>query len=251
MSSGKSAAKRPWIARAALPGELLVADHAAELGEVRAAGATAPEIGRPEVAQRALQHLVPASELVGAREHGVRDARHGTGDYVASASSNCPFAATNAGSVTSFVWRGRGEVDPHVGHDAARPRRHHDDAVGQEQRLLDIVGDEHDGAPVTGPHLLQPLLHRTAGDRVEGAERLVEQEHGSRHEEGAEQRDPLPHATRECRGPRAFEPREAEPLEARGRLRPRVLARSTPATSAPSVAFAITRRHGMSRSCCG
>jgi hypothetical protein len=31
----------------------------------------------------------------------------------------------------------------------------------------------------------------------------------------------------------------------------RAAPRSTPATSAPSVAFAITRRHGISRSCCG
>ena len=73
-------------------------------------------------------------------------------------------------------------------------------------------------AAVAGPHLLQPLLHRPAGDRVERAERFVEQEHGSRHEERAQQRDPLAHAAR--RAPRARRVRTRRARTARSARRP-------------------------------
>ncbi len=42
--------------------------------------------------------------------------------------------------------RGRGELDLELRDHASGPRREHDHAVGQQHRLLDVVGDEHDRA---------------------------------------------------------------------------------------------------------
>ena len=60
-----------------------------------------------------------------------------------------------------------------VGDDAAGA--HHHDAVGEQHRLLDIVGD-HDGGHAE-PLVQRPVggAQRVAGDRIERAERLVHQ----------------------------------------------------------------------------
>ena len=42
---------------------------------------------------------------------------------------------------------------------AAGPCAHHDDAVGEEQRLVDVVGDEHGGRRDLAPDVEQDLLH--------------------------------------------------------------------------------------------
>lgn len=47
--------------------------------------------------------------------------------------------------------------------DAARTGGHHDDPVGEEDRLVDVVGDEHDGAPVAAPGVEQGFLHPDPG----------------------------------------------------------------------------------------
>ena len=44
--------------------------------------------------------------------------------------------------------------------------RHHDDPIGQEQGLLDVVSDEKHRAAIGHPYLLQPFLHRAARDRI-------------------------------------------------------------------------------------
>ena len=56
------------------------------------------------------------------------------------------------------------------------PRRHHHHPVGEEHRLGDRVGDEHDGGAGLGADPHQLGLHPLAGHLVERAERLVHQQ---------------------------------------------------------------------------
>ena len=73
--------------------------------------------------------------------------------------------------------RGRGERHPPVADDArARPRRHDHDAVGQRDRLLQIVGDEQHRLAVGVPQFQQQIAHDLPGLGVERAERLVHQQ---------------------------------------------------------------------------
>ena len=67
--------------------------------------------------------------------------------------------------------------DAHLGLDAARPRRHHHHAVGQENRLLDRMRDEQHGQLRALPQVQQLVLQALARHRVERAERLVHQHH--------------------------------------------------------------------------
>ena len=113
------------------------------------------------------------------------------------------------------------EVDRHLQLDRSRARRHHQHPVGEEQRLLDIVGDEQHGAVVLLPHFEQPFLHVGAGEGVQRAERLVEQQHLARAQQGAHQRGALAHAAGELRRALVGEAAEAETVE----QRPRPLAR--------------------------
>jgi hypothetical protein len=52
-----------------------------------------------------------------------------------------------------------------------------DDAVGELQRLIDVVGDEEHGSGLGGMHVEEQVLHLQSGEGVERAERLVEEEH--------------------------------------------------------------------------
>ena len=91
------------------------------------------------------------------------------------------------------------------------------DAVAHLHRLLDVVGDEHDRLL----HLrLQPeelVLQARAGDRVDGAERLVHQQDGRVGGERTRHADPLALPAGELRGiprrgSRRVEPHEVEQL---------------------------------------
>jgi hypothetical protein len=91
---------------------------------------------------------------------------------------------------------------PRDGHrrdvlDPARSRRHHDDAVGEGDRLHEIVRDEHDGLARRRPERQELLLEEQPGLRVERAERLVHEDEGGVVEERAGDVRPLPHAARE------------------------------------------------------
>ena len=44
-----------------------------------------------------------------------------------------------------------GQIDANLLEDAARPRAHHQDAIGEEDRLVHVVGDEHHGLRSTAP----------------------------------------------------------------------------------------------------
>ena len=73
--------------------------------------------------------------------------------------------------------RGRAQRHPPVADDARRrPGRHDHHAVGQRDRLLEIVGDEHHRLAVGAPQVEQQVAHDLPGLRVERAERLVHQQ---------------------------------------------------------------------------
>src|SRR5688572_1710851 len=64
------------------------------------------------------------------------------------------------------------DVDLELAYDAAWPRRHHDDAVAEEDRLVDRMGDQDDGLATRDPDALQLGVHALARERIERAERL-------------------------------------------------------------------------------
>ena len=88
----------------------------------------------------------------------------------------------------------------HVEH-GAEPRvgtvRHHRDAIGEEQRLVDVVRDHQRRRALGAPELEQHFLQLDARQRVEHAERLVEQQHARRQRERARDADALLHALRQ------------------------------------------------------
>ena len=108
-------------------------------------------------------------------------------------------------------------AERHVEHllDAAGPRAHHRDAVAEQDRLVDRVGDEHHGlALFRALHELQQfLLQDFAGLRVERGERLVHQQHRRVHRERADEADALLHAAGELIGIVLLEAGEADQLE--------------------------------------
>ena len=53
---------------------------------------------------------------------------------------------------------------------------HHQHAIGQQERLLDVVGDQQHGAPVQRPQVGDLRLRGQPGQRVQRRERLVEQQ---------------------------------------------------------------------------
>ena len=98
------------------------------------------------------------------------------------------------------------------GPAAARGR----DAVGEHDRLLDVVGDEHDRARLRGQRAGEPVLHVLAGERVERRERLVEAQHRAARQQRARERHALAHPAGQLVGPRALEALQAEVAQQRG-----------------------------------
>ena len=80
-----------------------------------------------------------------------------------------------------------------------RSRHDRHDAIGEQDGLLDVVGDHHRRDRPLGARaqLREVLLQRVACERVERAERLVEEEYARLGGERAGDRHPLPHPTRE------------------------------------------------------
>ena len=79
----------------------------------------------------------------------------------------------------------------------ARPGIERHDAVGEQQRLVDIVGDEQNGLPLLRPDRLDLVLQIGARQRIERRERLVKQQHFRVHGERAGYRNALAHAAGE------------------------------------------------------
>ena len=104
--------------------------------------------------------------------------------------------------VISIVARPR-QVDVVDPREPARPRRHDDDAVGEEDRLADVVRDEHDRLAALAPEPEQKQVHLVARERVERAERLVHQQHVRVLRQRADDRRALLHPARELARHRA------------------------------------------------
>ena len=69
------------------------------------------------------------------------------------------------------------DVDGELRRHPARPAGEQHDAVGQAGRLPHVVGDEHDRGPGALPDPLELVVEDVAGHGVEGAERLVHEQH--------------------------------------------------------------------------
>ena len=103
-------------------------------------------------------------------------------------------ASVNSGARRASRPRGRGSAIGSISLDAARPRRHHDDAVGEQHRLVDAVRDEHDGLARREPQRLEVDAHLLARQRIERAERLVHQQQRRIVDQRAHDRGALAHA---------------------------------------------------------
>ena len=106
------------------------------------------------------------------------------------------------------------QVDRDVGDDAAGSRREDDDAVGDQDRLGDAVGDHHDRRRSAIPEAKQLEVEAFAGERIERAERLVEEEDVRLERERAGERDPLARSRPTAR-PGASRPRPGRGRRAR------------------------------------
>src|SRR5438876_1120682 len=84
--------------------------------------------------------------------------------------------------------------------DAARPAAEHHHAVGEINRLVDLVGDEEHRLLAARPDARELGLHDLARLRVERRERLVHQQHLGIDGQGPGEVYPLPHAARELAG---------------------------------------------------
>ena len=106
----------------------------------------------------------------------VRCARSGPAGAARNASRTSVIFLKNSPSSRVVIAASVAEVDrDHIG-DAARPRRHHDDAVRQVHGLWDRVRDEHHRRAGLGTDAQQLGLHVLAGHLVERPERLVHQQ---------------------------------------------------------------------------
>ena len=88
-----------------------------------------------------------------------------------------------------------GDVRDH----ASGPWRHHDDPIGDEDRLGDAVRDQQDRRRGALPEPQQLQVEPLAAQRIERAERLVEEQHLGLEREGAGERDPLTRSRRRAR----------------------------------------------------
>ena len=90
-----------------------------------------------------------------------------------------------------------GRLAAQVGHHAAGPRRHHDDALREIDRLEHRMGDEHRGEAVLPPQRQQVVVEPVARDLVERRERLVHQQDLRMRHQRARDRDAHLHAAGE------------------------------------------------------
>ena len=107
------------------------------------------------------------------------------------------------------------ELHTAVVEDAAGPRAHHADAAGEEAGLAQIVGDQQHGRLVRHPEVLQDRPQLLAGELVERAERLVQQQHARLMDQRAAEIGALEHAAGELPGIAAAEALEADLLQQR------------------------------------
>ena len=124
------------------------------------------------------------------------------------------------------------------------PRRQHDDAVGDEHRLGDRVGDEQHGRRQRFAQPGQEVAHVGAGDLVEGGERLVHQQQRRAERHRPHEGDALLHAARQLVRVGVGEVAEADLGEQLDGVRAAVATATRRLTSSSSRALAATVRHG-------
>ena len=95
-------------------------------------------------------------------------------------------------------------------HDPSRPLRHHQNAPGQVDGFVDVVGDHDNGLARRLPQPQQLVLHPLPRQGVERTERLVEQEDFRIVGERAGDRDALLHAAGELARKTMFEALQAD-----------------------------------------
>ena len=111
---------------------------------------------------------------------------------------------------------GPGEIDGELGADAAGVGTEHEDAVGEEDGFLDVVGDDEHrlgGEVGAAPQLEELAAEVLGGEDVEGGERLVHEERVGFDDERAGEADALAHAARELLGVRGLEAVEADEVD--------------------------------------
>ncbi len=91
------------------------------------------------------------------------------------------------------------EIDRHVERYAAVADDEH--PVGERDRLGDVVGDEYRRETMLAPDALEQPVHLHTRQRIESAERLVEQQNARPAHQGAGERDALSLAAGQDRGP--------------------------------------------------
>jgi len=126
-----------------------------------------------------------------------------------------------------------------------RLRPEHRDAVADLERLVEVVGDEHDRLAYLALQAQELVLQPCTGDRVGGAERLVHEHHRRVRGHGPRHPDPLLLAAGEfvrvAAGVVAGQPDEVEQLADPG----------TDAVAAPAEGFAAPGRCCRRRRMCG
>src|SRR5581483_4637332 len=101
--------------------------------------------------------------------------------------------------------------------------RHHGDPVGEQNRLVDVVGDEEHSLPTSTPDAGELLLHNVARLRVERTKRLIHQKDtGVIHEDTGNLKS-LPHAARKLIGLIVLETFKADKTDRLGNDGPVVL----------------------------
>src|SRR6185437_11049337 len=103
-----------------------------------------------------------------------------------------------------------------VGADVARIASEHDDAVGEEDGFLDVVGNEEDGLRGDGfflPELEQFAAEVFGGEYVERGKGFVHEEDFRLNDEGAGEADALTHTAGKFLGIGGFKTVEADGIE--------------------------------------
>jgi len=96
---------------------------------------------------------------------------------------------------TALAWMGQGDLDHLLDPPGARLHHHH--PVGEKNRFVDIVGDQQRGDLCALADRQQFVLHLLASQRIEGAERFVQQQDARAGHQPPGNRHALGHATGE------------------------------------------------------
>ena len=166
-----------------------------------------------------------------------------------ASTSSRSWSVTVAASVATSgesIRRGRSIGTSKLAVTRPGPRRHDDDAIAEPGRLADVVGHEQHGQPPVADVGVELVVERVAGHRVEGAERLVHQQHVGLLGQRPGQRAALAHAARQLVRSLLGEGTEVHRLDAAASPARRRSALGTPASFIGSSTLACTVSHGNS-----